>query len=338
MENNYIVLISKVDFIDFFKNGKFHTACCPNIKFDGNIETLRSNEKLADALFKKANPIEYSIDYLLLHICKTGSINTLQIKDVISIYALDNSAYSIGIDMNPAVVLNPPIWQKAFEKFQIQTNLNKALEGVKLIEELFGIEKLICTKIKKKDLVDTFNLSYYGREPEGDLSPWTYLLCYERHENYPKDGRGYFIDAIHVLGNIKRKSPYHNSMIENSHKGREINELTNPKFNYLVSFLTADNIFSKKVKAATGITNFIAIAALFLQLKEVFKNGINGNSTYMGMSLYEFTNSIKRYNIKYLKPALFLLGITLGWDHIYKLMYKRWDLPILSTEQQELKP
>ena len=108
MENNYILLIPKADYIDFFKNGKYNTANCPRVKFDGNIKALCTNTKLADTLFKKANPIEYSIDYFLLHICKTGSVGVLQIKDVISIYALDNSAYSIGIDLNPSVILNPP--------------------------------------------------------------------------------------------------------------------------------------------------------------------------------------------------------------------------------------
>lgn len=331
MENNYILLISKADFIDFFKNGKYNTANCPNVKFDGDIEVLRTNTKLADALFKKANPIEYSIDYLLLHICKTGSAGVLQIKDVISIYALDNSAYSIGVDLNPPVILNPPIWQESFEKFQIQTNINKALEGVKLIEELFGIGKLNFTKIKKKDLVDAFNSAYYETEPEGDLSPWTYLLRYERHENYLKDGRGYFMDALHVFGNITRRVSYHDSMIEKSRKGKEINEQTNSKFNYLISFLKADKVFAKKVKAATGTVDFIPIAALFLNLKDCFKNGMDENKTYMGMTLENFINVvIKNYDIKYLKPALFLLGLTLGWDNIYKLMYKRWDLPILS--------
>lgn len=176
----------KADFIDFFNNGKYNAAACPKVKFDGNIDILRDNVKLADTLFKKSNPIEYSVDYLLLHVVKSGNLNMLQIKEVVSIYALDQSALSIGIDMNPPVFLNPPIWQEAFEKFQIQTNINKALDGVKLIEELFNIEKLRFPKMKKKDLVDIFESVYYETEPEGELSPWTYLLRYERHENYPR--------------------------------------------------------------------------------------------------------------------------------------------------------
>ena len=333
MENNYILLLSKADFIDFFKNGKYNTANCPCVKFNGNIKELCTNAKLANALFKKANPIEYSIDYLLLHICKTGSVGVLQIKDVVSIYALDNSAYSIGIDLYPSVILNPPIWQETFEQFQIQTNINKALEGVKLIEELFEIGKLNFTKMKKQDLVDAFESAYYESEPEGNLSPWTYMLRYERHENYPKDGRGYFIDAIHVFGNITRKVSYHDSMIEKSRKGKEINEQTNSKFNYLISFIKTDKSFAKKVKAATGTVDFIPIAALFLNLKDCFKNGMDENRTYMGMPLDKFINVvINNYDIKYLKPALFLLGLTLGWDNIYKLMYKRWNLPLLSDK------
>ena len=61
--------------------------------------------------------------------------------------------------------------------------------------------------------------------------------------------------------------------------------------------------------------------------------GMDENRTYMGMPLDKFINVvIKNYDIKYLKPALFLLGLTLGWDNIYKLMYKRWNLPLLSDK------
>lgn len=154
MENNYIYLIHRADFVDFFKNGEFNAATCPNVKFDGNINLLRENTKLAETLFKKSNYIEYSIDSLLMHICKTDNARVLKIKDVISLYALDESAFSIGIDLNPAVTLSPPIWQKTYEEFQIHTNIRKALEGVELIGELFGMEKLSFSKMKKQDLFD----------------------------------------------------------------------------------------------------------------------------------------------------------------------------------------
>lgn len=72
----------KADFIDFFNNGKYNAAACPKVKFDGNIDILRDNVKLADTLFKKSNPIEYSVDYLLLHVVKSGNLNMLQIKEV----------------------------------------------------------------------------------------------------------------------------------------------------------------------------------------------------------------------------------------------------------------
>ena len=331
MENNFIILIHKADFIDFFKNGKYNAAACPNVKFNGDIHALCANTKLAETLFKKSNPIEYSIDYLLLHISKEGGLNVLQIKDVISIYALDNSAFSIGIDMNPSVILNPPIWQDAFENFQIMTSVNKALDGVKLVEELFDIGKLSFSKMKKQDLLDTFESVYYETEPEGDLSAWTYLLRYERHENYPKDIRGYFIDALHVFGNISRKTSYHDSMIEKSHKGRDMYELLGDKqFNTIVSWLKEDKAFAKKVKSTTGSPDFMPIAALFLTLKDYFREGFDEDKMYSGLPLDEFIHKVKKYDAKYLKPALYFLGLTLGWDNIYKLMYKRWDLPILS--------
>ena len=74
------------------------------------------------------------------------------------------------------------------------------------------------------------------------------------------------------------------------------------------------------------------IAALFLTLKDYFREGVDENKMYSGLPLDEFINKVKKYDAKYLKPALYLLGLTLGWDNIYKLMYKRWDLPILSVK------
>ena len=329
MENNYIYLIRRADFVDFFKNGEFNASACPNVKFDGNVYTLRANMKLAESLFKKSNYIDYSIDYLLMHVCKTGNARMLKIKDVISLYALDESAFSIGLDMNPPVSFNLPIWQAVYEDYQIQTNIKKALEGVKLIEELFNMEKLSFSKMKKKDLNDAFKSVYYETEVEGDMSPWTYLLCYQRHENYPKDNRGYFIDALHVFGNISQKKSFHDSMIEKSRKGKEIIELTNMSFNALASWIKEDKEFVKKVRSKTGCSDFIPIAALFFTLKDYFKDGISEDRTYSGHTLDDFISSVKKYDFKYLKPALYFLGLTLGWDNVYKLMYKRWNLPIL---------
>lgn len=339
MENNFILLIHKADFIDFFKNGRFNAANCPNVKFDGDIKALESNRKLAEKLFKKSNFIDYSIDYLLLHICMNGSkLGILQIKDAVSIYALDDSAFSIGLDMNPAVILNPPIWQDAFEQFQIQTNISKSLEGVKLIAELWGLDKLSFQKIKKSDLYDIFASVYYETEPHGDLSPWTYLLRYERHENYPKDNRGYFIDALHVFGNVSRKLTFHDSLIEKSRKGKELYSHIGFSFNDLASLIKKDKTFIQKVKAVTGCADFIPIAALFLTLKDYFKDGVDEERMYEGKTLENFINAVKNFDAKYLKPALYLLGLTLGWDNIYKLMYKRWDLPILSLSNKRYQP
>ena len=122
-------------------------------------------------------------------------------------------------------------------------------------------------------------------------------------------------------------------MIEKSRKGREMYELLGDKqFNSIVSWLKEDKAFAKKVRSTTGSPDFMPIAALFLTLKDYFREGVDENKMYSGLPLDEFINKVKKYDAKYLKPALYLLGLTLGWDNIYKLMYKRWDLPILSVK------
>mgnify|MGYP004574726717 CR=1 FL=1 len=332
-KNNFIVLTRKTDFADFFKNGWFKASGCPYIKFNVDVSSLNKNNDLALNLFKKANPIDYSTDYILLHICKRVSrINILNIKDVVAIYSLDNNAYSIGINLEPAVTLCPPIWQEAYEEFQVQCSIKKALEGVKLIEELLDIHETQIKNLTQHDIYDTFKLLYHEQEPYGEMSPWTYLLRYERHENYPKDTRGYFIDALHVFGNISKKTSVHMSMIEKSNKGKEIANITHHDFSGLCSWIKEDTDFIKLVKQRTGNADFIFIAALFLSLKDKFKEFISNDEKHADNDLSDLVD-VTADNVKYLKPSLYLLGLTLGWNNLYKFIYQRWGLNILAHKK-----
>lgn len=334
-ENDFIVLMKKADFVDFFKNGSYKASACPYIKIEGGISLLKDGSKEADALFKKANPIEYSIDYLLLHV-SAARMRELEIRNVVAIYALDESAYSIGLDLNPPVILNRPILQKSFEHSQINNLVDRAIKGVHNVGEIFeaGELKKVEKDIPKRRNINVYEAcesAYYEVDPKGEMSPWTYLLRYHRHENYPKNMRGYFLDALHVLGSISKKKTFHGSILE-TNAGKDIYglEAKDYKFNEWAEWVGKNKKLVEKVKTYTRNKDFLQISALFLQLRDIFQDGILGDEKYNGMSLGEFTESLNaNFAKKYLLQALFLLGVSLGWDNTYKTMYKRWDLPIL---------
>ena len=335
-KSDFIVLMKKADFIDFFKNGSYKASACPYIKIEGGISQLKDGSKEADALFKKANPIEYSIDYLLLHV-NAARIRELGIKEVVAIYALDESAYSIGLDLNPPVILNRPILQKSFEHSQIDNLVDRAINGVQNVGEIFGIDKwkdIRKTSAKCICIRESCESVYYESVPEGNKSPWTYLLRYQRHENYPKDMRGYFLDALHVSYSISVSKTFHGSIM-NSATGREISglEAKSYGFNEWAEWVRGNKKLITKIKDYTKNKYFLQIAALFLKLRDVFQDGIFEDEKYNGKPLYEFTESVNANYVKeYLSQALFLLGASLGWDNTYILMYKRWNLPILKND------
>lgn len=320
--NNYILLIRKADFIDFFKNGKMNGSFCASEKFDGNTEKLPTNSTLASKVFKKANAFDYSIDYLLMHVI-SASLSKLTIFDIQAIYALDEDSYQIGLDMNPPVALNTPIWQEYYQEYQISQSIAKAQEGVEFLSELFGWTKTpTLKKFTKKDLQETFRELYFEERPEGDLSIWTYLLRYERHEAYPKEPRGFVLDALHVYGNFSRKMEV-NKPVTMTKTGTKILESTQNKIPSIIEEVFTKE-FLKNVKSKKIDPRYFEIASLYLLLKETFINGINPGEQYYGKSLDDFIEYLKEKNEDIiLQSAIYLLGLTLGRDNIYKYMYAR---------------
>ena len=316
------MLIRKADFIDFFKNGKMNGNICASEKFDGNIEKLSSNATLASKLFKKANAFDYSIDYLLMHVI-CSSLNKLSVYDIQALFALDEDSYSIGLDTNPTLILKEPIWQKYYEEYQISLAVARAQEGIEFFAELFGWSKIpSLKKFTKKDVLETFRELYFEERPIGDLSIWTYLLRYERHEAYPKGPKGYVLDALHVYGNYGGQKEI-NKPVTTTKTGIKILEYTNTKMPDIIGYVF-DKEFRAKMKKKKVDDKYFDIASLYLLLKDTFINGVNDENKYFGQTLDEFIESLKsKYEEYILQSAIYLIGLTLGRENTYKYMYKR---------------
>lgn len=308
----------------------------PSVKFDGKIDSVSCNDKIANEIFKQANPIEYSIDYYLIHV-SCDNLKEVAIEEVRGIYALDDESYRIGLDFDPPIILHEPIWQSQFNEFQIKTSVQNAQLGVSYIgEKLFGVDKLKLKNIKEKEqkdlLYEVFRELYFDERPSGNQPIWVYLLRYERHQNYPKDVKGYFLDAIHVYGNFSKKTEL-DASAENTKIWSVIKSdmfYSDLKYPELIRRFEQNTEFINAVEKTAG-KRFIQIAALYLILKDAFKDGVSDDMKYYGRSLYDFVQMVVRnYDKEDLRQALWLLGVTLGHENLYKYVYMKDGLEILK--------
>lgn len=336
---NYILLIRKNDLVDYIKYGHYFPLCS-SIEFDGDINSLRADNNIAWKLIEKANDFEYSIECYLIHVCtesKISSSKLLQINNLKGIYSLNSEAYRIGLSLKPSVKLNTPIWDDSlFDSFLLNIEKADGDRGLENLERLFEIsfakmpKGFLKRRGKEREHYSIIEDSYFNVELSAQDSIWKYLCRYERHQNYPNDTRGFFLDAIHVINNFMEKKVLDKSMADTP-IGRHVIEM--PRDITYKSLVSVIEQHSKFVKYTDNLFKGLYRAApLYMILKAVFKDGFDADKLYYGMSLDKFIETLKNpayYNQDDLKVALYLLGFQLGWNGTYQCLYKKEKFPFL---------
>lgn len=328
-----LILIRRDDFIDLFKSGKIFPTYA--ISFNCRLEELPDDTQTVEQLLNKLPIDAYSINYFLLFaetkkkdIVKSG----LLIEDIICIIPLDEEAKRIGLTLSPEVKLHEPIFKHNYELHQhINAQIN-AERGVANIEKIFGFNDLwksIKKFSKSKDLKHLISVILDETEETNPESIWEFLLAYTRTQTYPNDIRGYFLDTMSVVSAVKNNS-FDNRDQKNTSTGNEILTTENPKYHSLVNIL----LFSPKLVeiAEKKYKGFLSIAPLYFILLDYFSNASDDGTMIKDRPVLEFIKSLKNnYNSEILKPALLLLGITLGQSSTYKILYsvKKEDYPFL---------
>ena len=329
--NNYILLIRKSDLVDYIKYGHYFPLCS-SIEFDGDINSLGKDVNKAWKLLEKANDFEYSIEYYLIHVSistKLSSSKRILISDLQGIYSINSEAYRIGLSLKPSVRLNPPIWDdNLFDEFLLNIEKADSDRGLENVEKLFDVSFAKMPKgfmkrgKKDKEHYGIIADSFYNIKLSEQDTIWSYLCRYERHQNYPNDNRGFFLDAIHVVYNFQKKEKLDTSMTAVP-IGKHIIEMPRDiSYRKLVSAIEEHSNYIKYTDKL--FKGFYRIAPLYMTLKSVFKDGLDMDKTYFGLSLDKLIESLKtQYNQDDLKVALYLIGFQLGWKGTYQCLYTR---------------
>lgn len=332
---NHLALVRRDEVVELFKNGVLYPAS--SIQFNGDIESLPTKTKDMEKVFDKIPSIEYSINYFLLY-AETDKKQALfsqglNIKDLCAIFPLDEESARMGLSLMPPIRLEAPIFAGNYATYQERNALENAKKGIANIGEIFGFDDLMksikkFTEKKSLPILVALILDESGKYQP--LTIWEYLLSYTRSQTYPNDIRGAFLDTMSVVHNYNKGHIDFKDQKQTT-TGRAIVEHEHPTYKELKECMNASTNFIKVANKA--YPDFWKIAPLYFILLNILSKASEDGAIVNGKPIKEFVSSVvNNYDEGCLKPALLMLGITLGQSCTYKMVYaiRKDELPFLQ--------
>lgn len=340
----YIALIKKDRFDCLFKYGRIHLNDGDSICIANHIDEYRNDSSLLKELFKERDDFEMSFEYVLINYVtdEEDSKSTVRIENVLGLYALDEqSVNSLSARLDPRVVINPPLWLNAMNDIKMAKDVESCKRGIDNVWKIFSLsesDKQRCSAIVTDAIVnEVVRENYNNEQPTGDLSIWVYLLRYQRHEMYPQNDMGYFLDTVHVFTNWHFKdSNQFNTEATDVYK-RLMDYSGRKSYSDILSYIeTTPEISNFREKA--GMDGFYMIAPLYLKLFEPFaEKGIDLNGDIGGVPLKLQISKLKHFGFDF-SMAAYLLGIILGYDRTSDALYDSLQLSIFRNEEEREVP
>lgn len=338
---HYILMLRKDDVIDLFKYGQI-IPYCQKIKYEKPLSDLTSDKKTASKFYAGCNFFDYSIEYFIVVVeSKAKLAKEISINQVRKIYAIDTDSYKVGLNLNPAVEISEPIWVEEYQNFQAQSIVRSAHVGLENVIKLFGIDGLDKAikpaKHISEDLVAACHDNYKDLPLSGKHGIWYYLLRYERHQNYPKDNRGYFLDMFHAWANWN-KSVEIDADFKKHHVGALIMSAPEKAIFSDLWKLIEDNEKDTLKKMNKSSKQLFKTAPFYFWLRDRFKDGLQ--ETFNGSSpIEQLVQNIqqKQDETPEVKCALQLLGYSLGRELTYKYTYTHdSSITIMEKPKEDL--
>lgn len=325
MKQNYIALVRSDVFVDLFKFGSM--SLNKELVFDGDVYRLKDNDFAFANFTLELNPYDYTTEYLVLHYLGEGN-KCVKIEDLQAVYALDEEAQKkLSVHYDPRIRLQVSPWADKFKQRQIDTHINQSYKGVENVWKIFDLsdeDRKKCDSIVGRDVVaEVFRELYDNKRPSGDLSPFVYLLRYERHSLYYKDKRGFFSDFVHIYLNCTEKEELDIDVTEKTDIGKKVDEA--PENSGIFQLYNIVEALNEKCKEIVPECAFYKVGPLFLYMKQLCGKGL-----VMDEEISTVVNHYKNTPVLEFSLAAYLLGITLGYDGTYDYYYDAIGLKIFQ--------
>lgn len=321
---NHLALVRRDEVVELFKNGVIYPSS--SVQFSGSVEAFSKNTKEVKKIFAKTPAIDYSINFFFLYAesDNKSSLSTkgLYISDLVEIIPLDEESARMGLPLTPPIRLSRPIFENNYLNYQEKAAIENARKGVQNISAIFGMKDLwkSVKKITEKKHLPIFVsliIDESGRCKPNTI--WEYLLCYNRNQTYPNGVHGAFLDTMSVVQNYTKGCIDFKDQKQTT-TGKRILKHESPSYNTLTECLSTSTNFVKAADKA--YKDFWKIAPLYFILLDLFEKVSEDGTSINGTSIHKFTQSVAiHYDETHLKPALLMLGITLGQSSTYKMLY-----------------
>lgn len=329
---NYLAIIRKADFIDLFKYGKLNVFS--SICFDGDVEAHADDDDLFGQLTRSMNLFEYSFEYMVMHfISDDGNEHpcSVSIENVRRLYTFDEEAKKeMSVSFDSRIRLHVSPWNEKFKTLHNNRLISQSKRGIDNLWAMFDLpetDRKKCESIITEDIVsEVFDELFSYRRPVGEQSIWTYLLRYDRHSYYPKNTKGYFCDYINVVCNWIAKEEKQGEDVEKAEIYAKIIDCAEDKF-VLLSDMALSSPLPSRTDEGAGC-KFAIAAPLFLLMKDKFRDGFYMDSKFVKYAKeFGFEGSV----------AVYLLGLTLGYDKTYSAYYEFIKLRIFETSDSAVE-
>ena len=340
----YITLLKRDDFNSLYRYGRIYVNPLNSLYLANSIEDYKNDSSVLSELFKERDDFEVSFEYLLIvYALDTEDVKSLiRIENVLGIYALDEqSEKSLSVRLDSKVVINPPIWSNAMnaiKKARIEESCKRGIDNVWKIFNLEEADKRKCSDIVTTSFVKEFVHEVYNDEqPFGEKSIWVYLLRYQRHEMYPQNDLGYFLDTVHVFTNWHFKDS--NQMkTEITDVYNKLTQIEGRKgYSDILSYMENSPEIASFIERA-GMDGFYRVAPLYLKLLDPFREGgIDLCLNIGGIPFCQQIKNLKKYGFDFCLAA-YLLGIILGYEKTSDALYDTLQLNIFKKEESEVPP
>ena len=334
----YITLLKREDFNSLYRYGRIHVNPMNSLYLANNIEDYKNDFSVLSELFKERDDFEVSFEYLVIvYALDTEDVKSLiRIENVLGIYALDEqSVKSLSVRLDSKVVINPPIWPNAMDaikKGRIEESCKRGIDNVWKIFNLDESDKLKCSDVVTTSCVKEFVHEVYNdKQPFGDKSIWVYLLRYQRHEMYPQNDLGYFLDTVHVFTNwhFKDSNQMKTEVTDVYNKLMQIEGRSS--YSDILSYMEKSPEIASFIERA-GKDGFYRVAPLYFKLLDPFREGgIDLSLNIGGIPFYQQIENLKKSGFDFCLAA-YLLGLILGYEKTSDALYDTLQLNIFKEE------
>lgn len=329
---NYLTIISRTDFNNLYKYG--HIFVHHATLFDGHFADHRKDKDLFDEVSVFMDTLEYSTEYLILHLNRNqigGNTFEVFIKDVLAVYALNEEAQaSLSVSFDSRINLQVSPWADFFNALSKKQSIRQSNAGIFNCFEIFGIEKtdrIRVNNILTQSVIEEIYNGLFTRErPQGEKSIWEYLIRYDRHSSYIRDTRGFFFDAIHAFENYKSQKELDGEIAESVSLGEDLFSLGKEK-DFVQICADLDSNTSTNGYYVDGC-HYIVVASLFLMFKSWFQR--TGITPEMYKTILPQANEWKKQLGFDFSLAVGLLGLILGQEKTYSCYYEIRQIGIFN--------